>query len=42
VNDVFVLVFSIFILALVVLISFTLRWAFRSDRANWRRTEKKD
>jgi hypothetical protein len=41
VNHVFVAVFSIFILALVVLIVVTLRWAFRSDRANWRKTEKK-
>jgi hypothetical protein len=39
---VFVAVFSVFILALVVLIGFTLRWAFRSDRAAWRRTDKKD
>lgn len=42
VNGVFVAVFSIFILALVVLIVLTLRWAIKSDRAAWRRPTKKD
>jgi len=42
VKHVFIAVFSIFILALVVLIVVTLRWAIRSDRAAWRRPEKKD
>jgi hypothetical protein len=42
VKNVFVAVFSVFILALVVLIGFILRWAIRSDRAAWRRPTKKD
>jgi len=42
VTGVFVAVFSIFILALLVLIVITLRWAFRSDRAAWRKPTKKD
>jgi hypothetical protein len=39
---VFIAVFSIFILALVVLIGFTLRWAFQRDRAMRRSPTKKD
>jgi hypothetical protein len=39
---VFVAVFSIFILALVVLIGFTVRWAFQRDRAARQAQTKKD
>jgi len=39
---VFVAVFSIFVVALVVLIGVTLRWAFQRDRAARRSSTKKD
>jgi hypothetical protein len=39
---VFIAVFSIFILALLVLIGFTVRWAFQRDRAARQAQTKKD